>query len=225
MLFVCRLCVQFHDHKPDALAHYDIKPGNVLLANDGTPTLMDFGSVRPARRHIKTRRDALELQEFASINCTMPYRAPELWEPPSQCEVDERVDVWSAGCLLFALFYGHSPFELAVAEMGACGTCVHPPRRCHRRDCRPKARLDVALNIVHGLVDKVVAVCCRRRVARGRSGVWPGQIPVELRPVRRVQESYHRAFAKVHTHTQMKRLERDRIARTTRSRVAVLSCR
>ena len=92
----------------------------MLLANcvsdrlSYSPTLMDFGSVRPARRKIKTRREALELQEFASINCTMPYRAPELWEPPSQCEVDERVDVWSAGCLLFALFYGRSPFELAV---------------------------------------------------------------------------------------------------------------
>ena len=32
---ICNGLLEFHNHQPDALAHYDIKPGNVLMANDG----------------------------------------------------------------------------------------------------------------------------------------------------------------------------------------------
>ena len=40
------------------------------------------------------------LQEDAEAHCTAPYRAPELFDVPSHCIIDERVDVWSLGCLL-----------------------------------------------------------------------------------------------------------------------------
>jgi serine/threonine protein kinase len=40
------------------------------------------------------------LQEEAERHATAPYRAPELWDVPSDCTIDERVDSWSLGCLL-----------------------------------------------------------------------------------------------------------------------------
>ncbi|GKB55732.1 serine/threonine-protein kinase 16-like protein [Tanacetum coccineum] len=47
-------------------AHNDVKPGNVLLTHrKGQPPLailMDFGSARPARREIRSRSEALQLQ-------------------------------------------------------------------------------------------------------------------------------------------------------------------
>jgi len=47
-------------------AHNDVKPGNVLITHrKGQPPLailMDFGSARPAKREIRSRSEALQLQ-------------------------------------------------------------------------------------------------------------------------------------------------------------------
>ena len=107
------------------LAHRDVKPGNVLLessmeSSSGVKAvLMDFGSTRRARCEIKNRNQALVVQERAARECTAPFRAPELFDTPSSCKIDERVDVWSLGCLLFSGVHGgHSPFELAMHQTG-----------------------------------------------------------------------------------------------------------
>ncbi|XP_054805328.1 uncharacterized protein LOC129308281 isoform X2 [Prosopis cineraria] len=88
-------------------AHNDVKPGNVVITRrNGQPPLailMDFGSARPARQQIHSRSEALQLQEWAAEHCSAPFRAPELWDCPSQADIDERTDVWSLGCTLYAI--------------------------------------------------------------------------------------------------------------------------
>lgn len=91
-------------------AHRDIKPENVLFLR-GRAVLMDFGSMGAAHRGAETRRLAMAIQEEAAEQCTMPYRAPELWDVQTGAAVDEKVDVWSVGCLLYAMCYGYSPAE------------------------------------------------------------------------------------------------------------------
>ncbi|KAM5538437.1 hypothetical protein V8D89_007770 [Ganoderma adspersum] len=110
-------------------AHRDLKPGNVMISDDGQPILMDFGSTMKARVKIENRSQALLQQDIAAEQSTMAYRAPELFDVKTGVTVDEKVDIWSLGCTLFALAYSHSPFEntqtteqggsIAMAVMGA----------------------------------------------------------------------------------------------------------
>jgi serine/threonine kinase 16 len=100
-------------------AHRDIKPANIMLSNSGKPVLMDLGSCFRARLTLSTRKEALELQDLAAEHCTLPYRAPELFDVKTGSTVDERVDIWSLGCTIFALMYSSSPFEMQAAETGA----------------------------------------------------------------------------------------------------------
>jgi len=108
---ICKGVELFHAHKPDALAHRDLKPANVLLTDADVPVIMDLGSVAPARVEIKNTKEAQALQDLAAEKCTMPYRAPELFHVDLHTVVDEKVDIWSLGCILFSLMYLEGPFD------------------------------------------------------------------------------------------------------------------
>ncbi|KAK7206084.1 kinase-like domain-containing protein [Myxozyma melibiosi] len=102
-----------------AYAHRDIKPANIMLSQTGVPVLMDLGSCMRARIDVSSRGQALEIQDNAAEHCTMPYRAPELFDVKTNTILDEGVDIWSLGCTYFAMLYCSSPFELQTAETGA----------------------------------------------------------------------------------------------------------
>ena len=114
---VCEVVNMLHSHEP-RYVHFDLKPDNVLISDESEPLLMDFNSVRVAEVTVETRSDALGLSEAAASFCTVSYRAPELFDPPKGVTVDTRTDVWALGCLLFAWWFGYSPFECEFSEVG-----------------------------------------------------------------------------------------------------------
>lgn len=93
---------------------------------------MDFGGVAPSIKKIKSRQDAITLQDFCDTNCTPSYRAPELYNIPNEIDIDQRSDVWSLGCILFALCFLEGPFDNversgSVALAVSSGTIPFPP--------------------------------------------------------------------------------------------------
>lgn len=105
------------------LAHRDIKVENVMFDSSGTPILIDYGSVGPLNVKVQTRSDVLQLVDESSSNSTISYRAPELFDGGTQYgkdepDIDGRIDVWSLGCVLFAIMYGTSPFECEFRNLG-----------------------------------------------------------------------------------------------------------
>ncbi|CAN0171200.1 unnamed protein product [Discosporangium mesarthrocarpum] len=97
-----------HSH---GYVHRDMKPLNLLVADNGSCVVMDVGSACLAKREVRTRQEALLLEDEASVVCSAPYRPPELTQVNPGAVVDERVDVWALGCTLFAMAFGRSPFE------------------------------------------------------------------------------------------------------------------
>lgn len=98
-------------------AHRDLKTGNVCLSETMEPVLVDFGSATEARVEICGQSDAMKLQDEAEEKCSLCYRAPELFQVESYAIIDERTDIWSLGCLLYALCFFKSPFDV-VYERG-----------------------------------------------------------------------------------------------------------
>jgi predicted Ser/Thr protein kinase len=82
------------------IVHRDVKPANVMLAEDGAVKVLDFGIARA--------RDATALTQSASVLGTAGYMAPE--QALGQ-RADERSDIYSLGCLLYALLAARPPFE------------------------------------------------------------------------------------------------------------------
>jgi predicted ATPase len=82
------------------VVHRDLKPGNVLLAEDGTPRLTDFGMAHLEARSRLTQSDV--------VLGTLHYLSPEACDLK---KVDARADIWALGVMLYEMLTGERPFR------------------------------------------------------------------------------------------------------------------
>ncbi|MBX3465876.1 MAG: protein kinase [Planctomycetes bacterium] len=101
--------------------HRDLKPHNVIVRPDGAPVLLDFG----VARDLDSRE---RLTRTGAMIGTPAYMAPEQADGTPSGELDERVDVYGLGAVLFEALAGRPPFEGGATVALLKQVILDPPR-------------------------------------------------------------------------------------------------
>jgi serine/threonine protein kinase len=111
-----------HAHK-QGLVHRDVKPGNILIGNDGKPFIVDFG---------------LALRE-ENIGKGPKYAGTPAYMSPEQARgeghrVDGRSDIFSLGVVFYELLAGRQPFRGDTKAEVLDKVTSHEPRPLQQYD-------------------------------------------------------------------------------------------
>src|ERR1043166_4984124 len=96
---LCDALEYMHEHD---VIHRDLKPQNVMLCNDGSLRIMDFGIAKAG----SSKR--ITFGGFSPTLGTPDYMAPEQVKGQRG---DERTDIYSLGAILYEMLTGRLPFE------------------------------------------------------------------------------------------------------------------
>lgn len=105
-----------------AVIHRDLKPSNILVKNDGSVRLLDFGIAKQLES-----LDASVNQTMTGLRLMTPaYAAPEQVRGD---RVGIHTDVYSLGAILFELLTGQLPFDLSNLTPAEAATVIteHEP--------------------------------------------------------------------------------------------------
>lgn len=186
-----KVCVAVHHAHKSLLVHRDLKPGNVLVTNDGEPKLLDFGIAR--------RIDHDVAATVAAQRALTPrYASPEQvrGEP-----VGIASDVYSLGVVLYELLAGSGPYpDTATSsrfaiERAICDVDVKPPsaRAMTAADARARGGTPAALaKTLRGDLDAIVGKALAKDPEQRYASVeamaadlraWRLGLPIQARPI------------------------------------------
>jgi tetratricopeptide (TPR) repeat protein len=121
-----RVCEAVQFAHQNFVVHRDLKPDNILVTDDGTPRLLDFGTAKLLSPSLARPGDELTREGYQSF--TPQYASPEqvLGNP-----ITTASDTYSLGVLLYVLLTGTQPYELKELTTGEMlrVICEEPPRR------------------------------------------------------------------------------------------------
>jgi serine/threonine-protein kinase len=97
--YICGSLAHMHEHN---VVHRDLKPQNIMICDDGSLRIIDFGIAK------STEMRRLTFAGFTPAMGTPDYMAPEQVKGKRG---DERTDIYSLGAVLYEMTTGSVPFE------------------------------------------------------------------------------------------------------------------
>jgi tRNA A-37 threonylcarbamoyl transferase component Bud32/DNA-binding NarL/FixJ family response regulator len=116
--------------------HRDLKPGNVMLRDDGTLALIDFGLAKDAAL-------AMEVTDHGQIFGTPHYMSPEQGHGE---RIDGRSDLYSLGVILYEMLARAKPF-----------TAENPMAIIYKHRKSPIPQLPERVAVLQPLLDRLLA--------------------------------------------------------------------
>jgi serine phosphatase RsbU (regulator of sigma subunit)/tRNA A-37 threonylcarbamoyl transferase component Bud32/tetratricopeptide (TPR) repeat protein len=118
---LCRLADALQVVHRSGVVHRDINPSNIVVGNDGAPTLIDFGLA------------AVDDVLLARVVGTLAYTAPEQ-SGSLHLSVDHRADLYSLGAVAYECLAGEPPFgNPDVETLLRLHARSRPPSLCELR--------------------------------------------------------------------------------------------
>lgn len=103
------VCDGVHTAHQMRVIHRDLKPGNVLVRDDGQPKILDFGVARVLPG---TDTAVVAETDAGEILGTLAYISPEQLTQPSEAH-DIRVDIYALGMIGYELVTGRLPYDVS----------------------------------------------------------------------------------------------------------------
>lgn len=144
--------VQFLHGQQPPIQHRDLKVENVLQGSDGQWKLCDFGSCSTERIPAQElpRKQLHALQEDIEKTVTMMYRPPEMADVQMNYrhgfEINEQVDLWMLGCILYTLAFYRHPFQDNATVMAITNAKYFIPQE------HPNSRSQKLCGLIHWLL-------------------------------------------------------------------------
>lgn len=131
------LSALIHAHGKGVI-HRDIKPQNIMLLNDGTIKVTDFGIARFSHNETQTMTD----RAIGSVHYISPEQA-------RGSIIDEKADLYSVGVMLYEMITGKLPFEADNAVSVAIMQMQANPK--HPREINPNIPKGLEQIILHSM--------------------------------------------------------------------------